>query len=118
MINGKQMTIIWHVNDLKIFHCNGWKITKIMEWLGKIYVDIKVKHGKKHQYLGMDLDFKQKGVVKVLMVPYVEEIIDNFLEPVGMLIASTPAGDHLFQTRDSMKIRPSNFIIMWQSYYL
>ena len=93
------MTIIWHVNDLKI-SCDGWEITNIIKWIGKIYVDIKVKCGKKHHYLGMDLDFEQKGVVNVSMVPYVEEIINNFPEPLETLITTTPAGDHLFQTRD------------------
>ena len=39
--------------------------------------------------------------MKVSMIPYVEEVIDNFLEPVGASIASTPAGDHLFRTSDS-----------------
>ena len=46
--NGKQKTIIWHVNDMKISHCDGREITKIIKWLGKIYGDIEVKHGKKH----------------------------------------------------------------------
>ena len=94
------MTIVWHVVDLKISHCDGCEITEIIKWLGKIYGDIKVKQGKKHRYLGMDLDFEQKGIVKASMIPYVEEIINNFPKPVGASIASNPAGDHLFQTRD------------------
>ena len=59
----------------------------------------KEKHGQKHHYLGMDPDLEQKGEVKITMVPYVEKIIDNFPEPLGKSIATTPAGDHLFQTR-------------------
>ena len=30
VINGNQTTELWHVSDLKISHCNGWKITKII----------------------------------------------------------------------------------------
>ena len=41
---------------------------------------MKVKRGRKHHYLGMDLDFQSKGAVEVSMIPYVEEIIKNFLE--------------------------------------
>ena len=67
----------------------------------KNYGDIKVKQGKKHHYLGMDLDFKKKGMVNDLMVPYFEEIINNFPEEVGTSTALTPAGEHLFQTRDA-----------------
>ena len=28
MVNGYQITIIWHDNDLKISHKDGWEITK------------------------------------------------------------------------------------------
>ena len=38
-INGKQMTIIWHVDDLKISHVDGNEITKIIEWLKSKYED-------------------------------------------------------------------------------
>ena len=37
------MTIIWHVDYLKISHQDGWEITKIIKLLGKVYGDIKVK---------------------------------------------------------------------------
>ena len=30
VINGSQMMITWHVDDLKISHKNGWEITKII----------------------------------------------------------------------------------------
>ena len=46
MIDSYQMKIIWHVNDLKILHKDGWEITEVIKWLGKIYGDIKVKRGK------------------------------------------------------------------------
>ena len=32
-INGKQMTIIWHVDDLKISHVDEKELTKIIDWL-------------------------------------------------------------------------------------
>ena len=67
---------------------------------GKFYGDIKVKRGRKHHYLGMDLDFESKGAVEISMVPYVQEIIKSFPEEIGSLYASTPAADHLFQVRE------------------
>ena len=74
------MKIVWHVDDLKISHQDGWEVTKIIKWLGKIHGDIKVKRGRKHHYLGMDMDFEERGVVKFSMIPYVQEIIKNFPE--------------------------------------
>ena len=31
-ISRGQMTIIWNVDDLKIFHKDGWEINKIIKW--------------------------------------------------------------------------------------
>ena len=61
---------------------------------------------RKHQYLEMNLDFECKGKVKISMIPYVEEIINNFSEGVGALTTATPAANHLFQvrTKDEAKI--------------
>ena len=65
MVNGSQITIIWHVDDLKISHRDGWEIAKIIKWLGKIYGDIKVKRGRKQHYLGMDMNLGEKEIVKI-----------------------------------------------------
>ena len=37
-INGDQMMIIWHINDLNIPHQDGWEVTNIIMWIGKIMV--------------------------------------------------------------------------------
>ena len=78
--NGHQMMIIWHVENLKISHKDGWEITKIINWLGNIYGIIKVKRGQKHNYLGMDIDFGYGGVVTIWMILYVEKLLRIFLK--------------------------------------
>ena len=88
------MTIICHVDYLKISFKDGWEITKIIKQLGRIYGDIKVKKEKKHHYHGMDLDFGNKEMVKVSMIPYMEEIIKSFPEEVGTSVANTLAAKY------------------------
>ena len=71
MINGHQMNMTWHVNDLKVSHKNPFKITKFATYLVSIYGEkLSVKRGKVHDYLGMDLDYSKKGAVKVPMSKY------------------------------------------------
>ena len=45
VINGQQMTIIWHVYHLKTSHNDGWEITKIIKWLEKFMAASKSKKG-------------------------------------------------------------------------
>ena len=68
-----QLIITWHVDDLKVSHKDQSEVTKIIEYLQGIYGDkMKVRRGKVHDYLGMILDYREKGVLKVSIIPYVK----------------------------------------------
>ena len=60
-INGHQMTVVWHMDDLKILHKNLKEISKLTKYLSKIYSDIKISQGRVHEYLEMTLDCTKKG---------------------------------------------------------
>ena len=53
----------------------------------------------------MDLDLEGKLKVKFSMIPYVEEIINNFLEGVEMSTTFTPVEEHLFWIWDQEKTK-------------
>ncbi len=43
-INGTQMTVCWHVDDLKVSHIDPHKITKFGDWLSATYGVTVVLH--------------------------------------------------------------------------
>ena len=57
-----------------------------------------MKRGGFHDYLGMDLDFSEKGAVKVSMIKYVKKIIGAFPEEIKST-SNSPAADQIFQIR-------------------
>ena len=77
-INGKQLTLVWHVNDIKASKVEAEVVTRIEKWLRKTYEHLfkdgsgkmKLCRGKIHDYLGMNLDYTIKGEVKITMIPY------------------------------------------------
>ena len=93
-INGKQMTIVWHVDDLKISHVDPEEVTKMCNKLKELYGEIVVHRGKVHDYLGMQLTFKDDGKLDVNMVPYVNETSKMFPEELNGIVR-TPAADCL-----------------------
>ena len=101
-INGSQMTVVWHVDDLKVSHKKDIEITKLAMYLNDIYTGLKVNQGKIHDYLGMNLDFSEDGNVKVSMILYLNEILHDFSELLGD-IAMSPAADHLFKVTQMIK---------------
>jgi len=65
-INGKQCTIIWHVDNLKISHMKKRVVNHVIDKLNKRfgeYSPLSTTTGKKLDYLGMTLDYMTKGKV-------------------------------------------------------
>jgi hypothetical protein len=101
MVDGNQLTVMWHVDDLKISCVDRKAIDDVLDYLREKYGDGRVVHdGDVHDYLGVDHDYSEKGVVKMSMMKHLDKIFEDFPEEVGK-IASSPASDHLFQVRDA-----------------
>jgi hypothetical protein len=106
MIDGKQCTIIWHVDDLKMSHVNAEVLEKIIKRLDEKYgkeAPLMVNRGTVHEYLGMTIDYSEKGKVKFIMKNYIENLLDEV--PEEMLgHAATPAANQLvFTVNDKAK---------------
>jgi hypothetical protein len=98
IINGKQCTILWHVDDLKISHIDPDVNTDIIEMIDNEFgkeAPLTITRGRIHDYLGMTLDFSEQGKVKIKMLDYVEKMLADL--PAEMSgEAPTPAANHLF----------------------
>lgn len=76
MINGKQSTIIWHIDYLKISHKKSVEdiIDKLNKRLGE-YSPLGTSRGKKLKYLEMTLDYTTKGKVTLKMYEYINKML-------------------------------------------
>ena len=85
VVNNKQHTITWHVDNLKSSHVDPKVNDKFLSWLKTKYAsnkigEIKAIRGQKHNYLAMTLDFTIPGVLQVDMTQYVSKMINKFPE--------------------------------------
>jgi hypothetical protein len=114
IVNGKQITVCFHVDDCKISHKSTKVVDATIEWLRAEYESIfedgsgamKIHRGKVHKYLGMSLDFSHKGQCHVTMYDYLDGIREAFdaavkkhgdgFIPVTKQRFKTPAPDNLF----------------------
>ena len=107
MVNGKQMTIAWHVDDLKVSHKQEKAVDKFIAWLESKYGSktgrVKAVKGNQHDYLGMILDFSKKGKVMVDMTGYVKKMLEEFPEVLKDNV-TTPASDKVFDVDESPKL--------------
>jgi Reverse transcriptase (RNA-dependent DNA polymerase) len=106
IINGKQHTVTWHVDDLKSSHVDPKVNDEFLLWLNKTYGDkeiapVKATRGKLHDYLAMKLDYSEAGKLKLNMVEYVENMVKDFPEELSM--SNYPWNENLFKVDPSAK---------------
>ena len=99
-INGHQMTVVWHVDDLKVSHVDVKEVDKFILQMEEAFgadAPLSVSCGKTHDYLGMSLDFCTKGEVQIDMEHYIDMMLQD--TPKDMEgISNMPAAVHLFKT--------------------
>jgi hypothetical protein len=109
-INGKQCTIVWHVDDLKITHVDLAVVTTILNLLDGKYgqkiiggkrAPLTITRGTVHGYLGMTPDYSEEGAVKMDIRNYVKEILDEMPKKMDGT-ATSPAAEHLFRIQDNI----------------
>jgi hypothetical protein len=102
----KQLTMIRHMDNLMVSCEEDFELTKFSCYLAGIYgPKFTMDTGCKHDYLGMDMEFRKDGTLGVSMVKYLKNIIEEFSELITGK-APMPAGDHLFKIRDEKESKP------------
>jgi hypothetical protein len=109
IINGKQCTILWHVDDLKISHVDANVVTDVINLLESEFgkeAPLTKTRGKVHDYLGMTIDYSIPGKVKFTMVDYIKTMLDELPDDMSGT-ATTPAASHLFDVNESAEKLPA-----------
>ena len=106
IIDGQQMTVIWHVNNLKVSHKDLTQVESFGDWFEETYGKKVTRHtGKVHDYLGMIFDYSQDGKVIINQIEYIKQIFDKFPEEIKRT-GATLAADYLFTVRYESESRP------------
>jgi len=101
--SGKQLTV-----DLMASCKDDFELTEFSCHMGRIYGQSLSMHmGRKHDYLGVDMEFCDDGALEVSMFKFLKNMISEFPELIKGR-AATPAHDKLFVIRDDEDARKLN----------
>ena len=78
MIGGKKMEVFYYLDNLEVSHMKPKEVTNVMECIEGIYGDMRITRLKVHKKLGMTLYFRTPGELRVTMVDYLKEVIEDF----------------------------------------
>ena len=107
IIQGKQATIAWHVDDCKVSHKDPEVVTSILSKNQDRFRELSITRGKSHTFVGMDLFFQVDGSVRIEAKQYIRESIRDFGEDFSNN-AITPAGNDLFEVKDEGNLLPED----------
>jgi hypothetical protein len=75
IVDGHQLTVCWHFDNLLTGHAKPDTATRFRTWIAKHYntPDKKLTptRGSYHDYLGININFTDPGIVKFDLVPYI-----------------------------------------------
>jgi hypothetical protein len=77
IIEGKQCTMAWYVDDNKLSHVSPDVVTMVIEKIEEHFGAVVTTRGKKHEFLGMQLEFRDDGTVAILMDRYLRQAIED-----------------------------------------
>ena len=103
VVNGNQLTVQFHVDDLKASHRDPEVlkefVNQLREEFGKEH-HLSENIGKLHDYLGITIDYSLKGKVVFTMFDYLEDIIVECPDDLKKAASIFPANDSLFKLNE------------------
>jgi histone deacetylase 1/2 len=96
--DGSQTTLLIHVDDMLVTAKNDENIDHLIKELNKVFNEVSVERGNVLNYLGMVLDFRDSGKVKVSMPKFMNELLEDYKDVEGT--AKTPAKKNLFDINE------------------
>jgi len=99
VIEGKQCTIAWYVDDTKISHEDPKVVSMIIDKLEERFNKMTVTRGKEHSFLGMNIKHPEQQTTEISMKCYLQEAIKESKMDITCT-ANTPATRALFEVND------------------
>jgi hypothetical protein len=90
VVDGKQCTIAWYVDDNKISHVDPNVVTSAVNKIEECFGKMTVTGGKEHVFLGMHVTYSD--LAEIRMADYLKEAISKFGENIRR---ATQAGWYL-----------------------
>ncbi len=88
MIDGKQCTILWYVDDNKVSHMDPKVNTDIIDKISEHFGDLTIVRGKVHDFLGMRITLNDDKTFTIEMKDQIQEAISMFGQCFNQTVSS------------------------------
>ena len=102
IINGKQCTIAWYVDDNKISHVEQQVLDDIIGKIEERFPGLTIEKGDTHTFLGIKVKYMKDQKVSISMREYILESIEEFGEEISTVVSS-PGARWLFSRNEKAR---------------
>ena len=99
MVNEKQCTVVFHVDDNKISHIDSKVVTEIMDKVTEHFGELAVTRGDAHDFLGIHIKMRNDGLVAIQQHEQIEQALDMF-GPTYTFDVTSPCANHLWKVNE------------------
>jgi len=89
IINGKQCTLAFYVDDNMLSHVETAEVDGILKIIEGYFPGLVVERGKRLNFLGMEIEFIKDGKVKIGTVQYLKGMFEEFEQLTGKKLDRT-----------------------------
>ena len=102
IINGKQCTLTWYVDNNKVSHVEKTVVDEVIDKIEKRFPGLTVTKGNEQTFIGIKMRFLKDKKVALNMKDYILEVTEDFGEDISKVVAS-PATRWLFTTDEKAR---------------
>ena len=104
--NGAQTSIYLYVDDMMVSSTDKSEIFTLYKILQDKYGTMALHEGTVHSFLGMSFNFETPGKCQISLAQYINELLQKSANLHKYGTSETPAGEQLFNVRDSIDAFP------------
>jgi len=108
IIDGKQCTIGFYVDDNMISHVKTSVVNDTLKLIEGYFPGLQIQRGRKLDFLGLEVEFRDDGKASIGTVQYLTNMIENLEEELDTKLEhnaySTPAANTLFKRTIGSKL--------------
>ena len=112
MVNGEQVTVQFHINDLKVSHKDQAVLDDFLDELKSEFGqedELTENKGLVHTYLGITINYLIADKVVFIMFDYLEDVIVEAAEDLKNSCSYYPGNNQLFKVdEDSPRLSPKD----------
>ena len=106
VINGHRCTIVFYVDDNKISHRDPVVVSSVLDAISDHFGNLSISRGRKHGFLGMNIEFKERMVLIEMEYQVKEDI--EWGKSQGSCKPAMPASTKLFEHMEDSELLSQN----------